>query len=98
METKIILIDTYDKSFIENQIFQNKNVNLILDMRNLQISEKQLEAIFKFNNKENKNGTTFVVVKEDVNFDAFSREWNIVPTIEEAKDLISLDEIMRDLE
>lgn len=98
METKVISLKKEEKNNINELISQNNDVNLILDVRNLAISESELEEIFKFYNKNNKNGTTFVVVKKDIDFDAFSEEWNIVPTINEAEDLISLDEMMRDLE
>jgi hypothetical protein len=98
METKIILVDSNKKSFIKELIIQNKNVNLVLDMTKIAISDTDLEELFHFKQLNNKNGTTFVVVKENVDFDAFSQEWNIVPTLDEAKDLISLDEMMRDLE
>jgi len=97
METKIIDLDQAQKEAIKKLITQNNNVNLVLNMINTNVSDKDLEEIFNFSRKSN-NGTTFVVVKKDVDFDAFSEEWNIVPTIEEAKDLISLDEMMRDLE
>lgn len=98
MKTKVISLKKEEKNTIKELISQNNDVNLVIDVRNLAISESELEKIFKFYNKNNKNGTTFVVVKKDIDFDAFSEEWNIVPTINEAEDLISLDEMMRDLE
>ena len=98
MKTKVIPITEVEIKTIKNRINQNNNVNLVLDMRSASINETDLEEIFKFADKSNRNGTTFVVVKENVDFDAFSQEWNIVPTIEEANDLISLDEMMRNLE
>ena len=98
METKVISVDNIEKLQTKDWINQNKDVNLILDLTNVAFSDKDLEELFLFNQLNNKNGTTFVVVKENVDFDRFSQEWNIVPTIEEAKDLISLEEMMRDLE
>ncbi len=98
MKTKVISLKKEEKNTIKELISQNNNVNLILDVSNITISESELEKLFQFFNEHNINGTTFVVVKETVDFDAFSEEWNIVPTINEAEDLISLDEMMRDLE
>lgn len=98
METQIISLKKDEINTIKDLISEKNNVNLVLDMRNLEISTEKLEDIFQFMQSNNPNGTTFVVVKEHVDFDAFSEEWNIVPTIQEAEDLISLDEMMRDLE
>jgi hypothetical protein len=98
METKVISVDNIEKLQTKDWINQNKDVNLILDLTNVAVSDKDLEELFLFNQLNDKNGTTFVVVKENVDFDNFSQEWNIVPTIEEAKDLICLEEMMRDLE
>lgn len=98
METKIITIQENKINAIKELIKQNNNVNLILDLRGLSLKESDLEEIFKFRQENNENGTIFVAVKENVDFDVFSEEWNIVPTIDEAKDLISLEQMMRDLE
>ena len=98
MKTKKITINNTDISEILDLISQNNTVNLVLDLKNTSFTEKDLEKIFQFAEEVNTNGTTFVVVKENVDFDTLSEEWNIVPTLQEADDLISLDEMMRDLE
>lgn len=98
METKIIAVQENKINAIKELIKQNNNVNLILDLQGLSLNETDLEGIFKFRQENNENGTIFVAVKENVDFDVFSEEWNIVPTIDEAKDLISLEQMMRDLE
>lgn len=98
METKIIAVQENKINAIKELIKQNNNVNLILDLQGLSLNETDLEGIFKFRQENKENGTIFVAVKENVDFDVFSEEWNIVPTIDEAKDLISLEQMMRDLE
>jgi hypothetical protein len=98
METKVIKLSKYNINEIFDLISQNNSVNLVLDLEETSISESELDTIFNFAISENENGTTFVVVKTSVDLDNLSEEWNIVPTLQEAKDLISLDEMMRDLE
>ncbi len=98
METKIISLKKDQINTIKDLISPENNVNLILDIRDLDVSTEKLEEIFQFMQLNKHSGTTFVVVKEYVDLDTFSEEWNIVPTIQEAEDLISLDEMMRDLE
>jgi hypothetical protein len=98
METKVIKLSKYNINEIFDLISKNNSVNLVLDLEKTSISESELDTIFNFANAKNENGTTFVVVKTSIDLDNLSEEWNIVPTLKEAKDLISLDEMMRDLE
>jgi hypothetical protein len=43
------------------------------------------------------NGTSFVIISRSFNVDDFPDTFNIVPTIEEAEDIIEMEAIEREL-
>ncbi len=80
----------YDNSF--------KNFNIIVDLSE---SKEELEEeafqelVIQHMEEANK---TFVIVAPNVDFNEFDGDLIVVPTIQEAFDLIEMDEIQRDLE
>ncbi|MGQ8869412.1 ribonuclease Z [Myroides sp. TSA_177.3] len=75
--------------------------NLVLDLSGSQetITEETLEAMeeLAIEHMENAN-KSFVIVLSEVNFNDFDGDLIVVPTKQEAFDLIEMDEIQRDLE
>ena len=51
----------------------------------------------EISNKHRSSGKSFVLVTNRISFDEITDEINVVPTIQEAKDLIEMEEIERDL-
>lgn len=51
----------------------------------------------KLSDIHKKNKKSFVVVAKNVNFTGISEKLTVVPTIQEAHDMIEMDEIERDL-
>ncbi len=98
METKTIKPSTFDSTALKKEIQEAKSVNLIIDLQNLSVSDADLIKLYQFYTEKQPNGTTFVIVKKEINLDNLPETLNIVPTLQEAKDLISLEEMMRDLE
>lgn len=51
----------------------------------------------ELSNQHRAAGQSFVIVTNKVGYDQVPEEINVVPTLEEAKDLIEMEEIERDL-
>ena len=64
---------------------------------NLNISEEILSLFLDKAKALKKNGMSFVVVKTGIDVDDFSEELNIVPTLQEAEDVLEMEAIERDL-
>ena len=75
-----------------------KNSNIILDISNFQkLKPKDLNGFVSFVKIQNANKKSFVIVISDFDFTKTSDKINIVPTIQEAFDVIEIEEIERDL-
>lgn len=64
---------------------------------NLNISEEILSLFLDKAKALKKNGMSFVLVKTGIDVDDFSEELNIVPTLQEAEDVLEMEAIERDL-
>ena len=58
---------------------------------------KGLISFLEIAKKYKKNGQSFVLVSDKVSYDDVPDEINLVPTIKEARDIIEMEEIERDL-
>ncbi|MGB3773631.1 MAG: ribonuclease Z [Leeuwenhoekiella sp.] len=75
-----------------------KNDNLVIDL--LKYKEMTLEELLSFlvlSNKQRASKKSFVLVNKSKNIELIPEEIMVVPTIDEAKDVIDLEEIQRDL-
>lgn len=84
---------------IRSQYNTYKRFNLIIDLsdQTLQEDAKELlpfETLAQAQAQENKS---FVLVAQNIDFNAFDQELVVVPTLLEAHDMIEMDEIQRDL-
>ncbi len=75
-----------------------KDDNLILNL----FSFKKLAAgdileFLELSNTHKKNGKSFVIVTNKVTYDEVPEEIMVCPTLQEAKDIIEMEEIERDL-
>jgi len=83
---------------IKNSYSQFENEHLILDFsENINTKIEELILILNLSTKHRENGTSFVVICEGINIDEVPDEINVVPTFTEALDILSMDEIERDL-
>lgn len=76
--------------------FSSKNI--VIDLSSIDVSLKEILAFKEIVIKKNENDTSFVIINSTVNIDDVPEEINIVPTLQEAIDIIEMDEMMRDLE
>lgn len=75
-----------------------KNVNLILDFSGLiNIELNKILLFSQISEAHRKNGKSFVIVCDGIEFDQVPDELIVVPTFKEAEDIIEMEEIERDL-
>ena len=80
---------------IANQDFKN---NLILDLseaKNIKIAD--FKSFLEVAKKQKKQKKSFVLVAVDIDFNKISDKLNVVPSLQEAHDIIEMEEIERDL-
>ena len=79
-------ISSFEKEHLVIQISDNINVKTEEFLLFLSIAEQKKE-----------NGTSFVLLKNNVNVDSFPDNFNIVPTLIEAVDIIEMEAMEREL-
>jgi hypothetical protein len=78
---------------IKNQI---KSKNIIINFNEVSF-DKFLEDLNILSNQSKKNKRSFLLVKSDFNSDYHNSNIDIVPSLQEAIDVIEIEEIQRDL-
>lgn len=75
-----------------------KNTNIILDVtQDKNLSLEQVLSLLSLSNTHRKAKKSFVIVISDFDFSDAPEEMVIVPTVQEAHDIIEMEEIERDL-
>lgn len=88
---------TFYPIFIKNHPTLQKE-HLIVQLSNfLNISNSEILLFLNLQKQHKKNGTTFVVIYKDANVDDFPEDFNIVPTLTEAEDILEMENIEREL-
>ncbi|MDB4037135.1 hypothetical protein N9473_03575 [Polaribacter sp.] len=102
--TNYTLISSDEDSFKEFQKSVFKRINdfdknhLILQIsEELNIDKKDFLLFLKIAEQKKENGTSFVVLNSSVNPDDFAENLNIVPTLQEAEDILEMEIIEREL-
>jgi hypothetical protein len=102
--TNYTLISSDEDSFKEFQKSVFKKINdfdknhLILQIsEELNIDKKDFLLFLKIAEQKKENGTSFVVLNASVNADDFAESLNIVPTLQEAEDILEMETIEREL-
>lgn len=80
----------------EYKTFANDNIIIDISLHN-QLSVKDVNGFLKLSKTHRKAKKSFVVVAKDVDFNAFSDKLIVVPSLIEAKDIVEMEEIERDL-
>ncbi|MCK8520319.1 ribonuclease Z [Aquimarina sp. D1M17] len=76
-----------------------KNDNIIINLFSLKdISIDDINEFLRVSNKHRASNHSFVIVTERISYDEAPDEITIVPTLQEAYDLVEMEEIERDLE
>ncbi len=93
---KLSIVDFY--SDFSKKYTNFKNENIILDFSNTKGVDIENILLFLPIVREYKNiGISFVIILNEIEADDLPDEMNIVPTLVEAKDIIEMENIERDL-
>jgi hypothetical protein len=83
---------------VTNQHDSYKNQNLILDLNHDKSTTIQsIKAFSDLSKLHCKGKKSFVIVVENIDFNALPKSLVVVPSVLEAHDIIDMDEIERDL-
>lgn len=75
-----------------------KNNNVVVNLHNFtQIQTEDLLGFLEISNFHRSQNKSFVIVSDAVSIDELPDELIVVPTLQEAEDMIQMDEIQRDL-
>lgn len=77
---------------------KGKNKNVILDL--LSVADLELGDIVSFqelSDTHTQSKCSFVIVNDTVNFNKLPQSLHVTPTLQEAKDIVEMEEIERDL-
>lgn len=85
--------------FIEKQVpAKFRGQNIVLDLLKYETLElPHLLLFLKTSNSHRKSKQSFVIVNDALDFDDVPFEMVVVPTLQEAKDIIEMEEMERDL-
>ncbi len=84
---------------LEDKYESLKSDNIIVNLFSLkQISVADINEFLRISNKHKSARRSFVIVTNKVSFDEVPGEITIVPTLQEAYDLVEMEEIERDLD
>lgn len=83
--------------FEKNHKNIENNNTIILLSDDTSISEEEIFVFLRYSEIHNNNGTTFVLVRKGIDIDNFPEEFNIAPTLQEAEDILEMENIQRDL-
>ena len=92
-DSVILFISEFKKKY---SIFADNH--LIIDFSDkINTTIEELLLFLQISYQHQNNGTSFVLICKGVSIDEFPDEINIVPTYEEALDILEMDAIERDL-
>lgn len=75
-----------------------KDDHLILNLFSFEkLTAGDVLEFLDLSNKHKENGKSFVIVTNKVSYDEVPEEIMVTPTVQEAKDIIEMEEIERDL-
>jgi hypothetical protein len=102
--TNYTLISSDENSLKEfqNTLFKKikdfEKTHIILHISDdINIVDKDFSLFLKVAEQKQQNNTSFVVLNANVNADDYPESLNIVPTLQEAKDILEMEAIEREL-
>lgn len=85
-------------SFLDTTYDHIKNDNLVVDILKYgALSLEELLCFLKISDKHRAEKKSFVIVNDTINIDHVPDELVVVPTLQEAADVIQMEEIERDM-
>lgn len=85
-------------SYLQSNHDSFKEENVVVDILKYGTLElKELLSFLKISNRHRANKKSFVIVNDTINIDRVPEEIIVVPTLQEAEDVIQMEDIERDL-
>ena len=84
-------------SFLSEEKKRQKENIIIQVSDNINITNEDFLLFLKIAEQKNINGTSFVVIYTNIDVDNFPDSFNIVPTLQEAEDVIEMEAMEREL-
>lgn len=103
LENYVLLEDEKDDpvdfaSFIERLLPQFKNDNLVIDLQKYPLlTLSQLLSFLPVSNQHRSLKKSFILVSDTIHIDDVPDELNVVPTLQEASDMVQMEELEREL-
>ena len=95
---KLITWDEKSMDFFKKESNKIASNHLIIKLsNNINISKEKILLFLELANLLKKNGMSFVVVQSGIDVELYPEELNLVPTLQEAEDIIEMENIERDL-
>lgn len=83
---------------LEEKLLNFENQHLIIDFsEEINTTLHEILLFLKLSRTHKNNGTSFVIVCKGIEIDSIPEELAVVPTFEEALDVLEMDAIERDL-
>ena len=97
----ILSPENEDISFFVNDLETNYSdylsKHIIVDLSSLNPQVDEVEQFQSIQDQHIANNKSFVIIVKDFDFNEATEGLNIVPTLQEAYDIIEMDDIQRDL-
>ena len=84
-------------SFLSEEKKRQKENIIIQVSSNINITNEDFLLFLNIAEQKKVNGTSFVVIYTNIDVDNFPDNFNIVPTLQEAKDVIEMEAMEREL-
>ena len=85
-------------AFIDNLLIKFEDQNLIIDIQKYgKLTLEELLSFLEPSIKHYKKGKSFIILNDTIVIDDVPEELRVVPTLQEAEDMIQMEEIERDL-
>ncbi len=84
-------------SFSEKKESLNKEHLLLQISNKINTSFKDFLLFLSIAEQKKENGTSFVIINNNINIDNFPDNFNIVPTLIEAEDILEMEAMEREL-
>ena len=86
----------YNYFLIEEKKHQKQSI-IVQISNNCSPSIKDFLLFLGIAKQKKENGTSFVIVKSDIDIDNFPETFNITPTLQEAEDVLEMEAMEREL-
>ena len=84
-------------SFLNQQIHLHKEHLVVQISKTIEITVKELLLLEEISEEKKENNKSFVLVNSGADVSSFPENFNIVPTLQEAEDILEMEAIEREL-